>query len=268
MPRLESFDGTELFYEDVGEGRPVVLVHGWSASHEFFEPQITALSDSYRVIGVDLRGHGKSAKPAGDYGYDTYSKDLEYLMSELDVEDAALIGWSMGGGVVTRYAGAFGDHISQLGLVGPAAPKFLQDEEYPHGLPEDQVRPLLEEEKNNRPDYRHTVYETAVHQEVDDATHQWFWELSMQTPRWTGIPSFEALLEEDMTDDARQIDIPTRIFQGDQDAFCPESGAHHLAELIGESTADVTVYEDVGHTPMWEVEEQFNDDLKAFLDEH
>ena len=268
MPRLDSFDGTELFYEDVGDGRPVVLVHGWSASHEFFEPQFTALKDSYRVIGVDLRGHGKSAKPAGDYGYDAYSKDLKHLMSELAVEDATLVGWSMGGGVVTRYAGAFGDHIEQLGLVGPAAPKFLVDEDYEHGLPEDQVRPLLEEEKNNRAEYRHTVYETAVNKEMDDATHQWFWELSMQTPRWSGVPSFEALLEEDMTDDARQIDVPTWIFQGEEDAFCPASGAQYLAELIGESQTDVTLYEDVGHTPMWEVEDQFNDDLEAFLDEY
>jgi pimeloyl-ACP methyl ester carboxylesterase len=268
MPRVESFDGTELFYEDIGEGRPVVMVHGWATSHEFFEPQITALCDSYRVIAVDLRGHGKSGKPGGDYGYDTYSKDIEAILSELDVEDAALVGWSIGGGIALRYVATYGDRISQLGLVSPAATKFLQDEDYPHGLPEEEVQPLLEAEKTNRPDFRRTVLESATHRELDDATMEWFWNLSMQMPRWAGVLSYEALLDEDMTDDARQIDIPTRIFQGDQDTFCPASGAHHLADLIEEATVDVIEYQDVGHTLMWEAEEQLTDDLEAFLNEH
>ena len=86
MPRITSFDGTELYYEDVGEGRPVVLAHGWSASHEFFDPQIAALRDDYRMIGVDLRGHGKSSKSADEYGYDAHSRDLEYLMDELELD--------------------------------------------------------------------------------------------------------------------------------------------------------------------------------------
>lgn len=266
MPRVESFDGTELFYEDVGEGRPVVLVHGWSASHEFFEPQITALCDSYRLVAVDLRGHGKSDKPAGDYDYDTFSRDLERLMGELGLEDAALVGWSFGGGAVTHYAGAYGDYISQLGLIGPAAPKFLADEDFEYGLPEEEVLPLFEQEKNNRPEYRHTVYDAAVHQELDDATHEWMWQLSMQMPRWSSVPSFETLMEADLTGEAEQINVPTRIFQGEEDAFCPADGADYLAELIGD--ADVVRYDEVGHTPHWEVPDQFNEDLKAFLAEH
>ncbi len=264
MPTVESFDGTELFYEDVGEGHPVVLVHGWSASHEFFDPQIAAFNDSYRMIGVDLRGHGKSEKPAGDYDYDTQCRDLQHLMGELNVDDATLVGWSMGGGVVTRYAGSFGDYISQLGLIGPAAPKFLQDEDFPHGLPEEEVLPLLEMEKNDRPDYRHTVYEQAVHREVDDATHQYMWELSMQTPTWAGVPSFEALMEEDMTDDVTNIDVPTTIFQGNQDAFCSLEGAREMAAEIDD--AELVEYDDVGHTPHWEITDQFNEDFGDFLD--
>jgi pimeloyl-ACP methyl ester carboxylesterase len=266
MPRITSFDGTELYYEDVGEGRPVVLAHGWSASHEFFDPQIAALRDDYRMIGVDLRGHGKSSKSADEYGHDAHCRDLEYLMSELELEDPTLIGWSWGGGIATRYAGSFGTHISQLGLIGPAAPKFIADDEFPHGLPEEEVMPLLEMEKNNRPDYRHTVYNQAVHQEIDEAAHDYMWELSMQTPTWTGVPCFEALLEEDMTDDVTNIDVPTRIFNGDQDAFCPAEGAHWMAERIDE--ADVVEYSDVGHTPHWEITDTFNEDLRAFLDEY
>ena len=266
MPTIDSFDGTEIFYEDVGDGHPVVLVHGWSASHEFFDPQISVLCDSYRMIGVDLRGHGKSAKPGGDYGYDTHCKDLQQLMSALDVEDATLVGWSMGGGVATRYAGSFGDHITRLGLIGPAAPKFLQDDDFPHGLPEEDVLPLLEMERNNRPDYRHTVYEQAVHRDVDEATHEYMWELSMQTPTWSGAKAFEALMEEDMTDDVDAIDVPTTIFQGDQDAFCSIDGAREMADQLADG--EIIEYEDVGHTPHWEITDQFNEDFAAFLDAH
>lgn len=268
MPRVESFDGTELFYEDVGEGRPVVLVHGWSASHEFFEPQITELCDSYRLIAVDLRGHGKSDKPASDYNYDEFSRDLRHLMEELDLEDVALVGWSFGGGVATHYAGAYGDHITQLGLIGPAAPKFLVDDDFEHGLPEEEVMPLFEQEKTNWLEFRHTVYNAAVEKELDESTHEWMWQLSVQTPRWSSLPSYRTLMEADLTDESEQIDVPTRIFQGEKDAFCPADGAKYLADCVGDADADVVRYEGVGHTPHWEVTDQFNEDLRAFLDEH
>ena len=80
----------KIFYEEAGEGRPVVMVHGWSANHTFWEPQITALCESYRTIAVDLRGHGRSDKPARGYNFDDHCKDLKRVMSGLGVEDATL----------------------------------------------------------------------------------------------------------------------------------------------------------------------------------
>ena len=99
------FKDTNLHVDDTGgEGRPVVLIHGWPLSGEAFSEQIRPLSEAgYRVITYDRRGFGRSDKPSSGYDYDTFAEDLHTLIKELDLNDATVIGFSMGGGEVARY---------------------------------------------------------------------------------------------------------------------------------------------------------------------
>src|ERR1041385_2522157 len=103
----ENSAGIELYYEDHGAGKPVVLIHGWPLSGASWEKQVPALLEAgHRVITYDRRGFGQSSKPTFGYDYDTLAEDLNKLLTKLDLRDATLVGFSMGGGEVARYLGA------------------------------------------------------------------------------------------------------------------------------------------------------------------
>jgi non-heme chloroperoxidase len=127
MPIGEENSGTiELYYEDHGTGRPVVLIHGWPLSGRSWEKQVPALLEAgYRVITYDRRGFGDSGKPTFGYDYDTFAEDLHTLMTKLDLHDAALVGFSMGGGEVARYLGTHGSQRVRKAVFMAAVPPFL-----------------------------------------------------------------------------------------------------------------------------------------------
>ena len=112
MPTVSNGD-VEIHYEDSGgSGRPVVLIHGWPLSGPSWSDLTPVLAnEGYRVITYDRRGFGQSGKPgaASSYDYDTLTSDLEALVTELDLQDASLVGFSMGGGEVARYVGTYGE---------------------------------------------------------------------------------------------------------------------------------------------------------------
>ena len=109
MPYVTAADGTEIYVKDWGSGRPVVLIHGWPLNADSWEHQALALAEAgYRVVAYDRRGFGRSAQPFHGYDYDTLSDDLGKVMQALDLRDAAVAGFSMGGGEVARYMSRHG----------------------------------------------------------------------------------------------------------------------------------------------------------------
>ena len=109
MPFIETADKTTLFYNDWGSGRPVVLIHGWPLDSDMWEYQSVFLaSQGLRVVAYDRRGFGRSSQPWSGYDYDTLADDLKALLDKLDLNDATLVGFSMGGGEVARYMSRHG----------------------------------------------------------------------------------------------------------------------------------------------------------------
>jgi non-heme chloroperoxidase len=139
MPRLTVAEdnGTpvELYYEDLGSGDPVVLVHGWPLSSRSWEKQIPALvEEGYRVISYDRRGFGASSQPWDGYDYDTLAADLKVLLEHLDLTGVTLVGFSMGGGEVARYVGAYGaDRIARAVFAAAVPPYLHKSDEHPEG---------------------------------------------------------------------------------------------------------------------------------------
>ena len=141
MPTLtvgdENGSPIDLYYEDHGAGRPVVLIHGWPLSGRSWEKQVPALVEAgHRVVTYDRRGFGSSSQPWGGYDYDTFAADLDALLRHLDLRDATLVGFSMGGGEVARYLGALRRRARRprgLRRRGPAVP--LQDRRQPRRRP-------------------------------------------------------------------------------------------------------------------------------------
>src|SRR4051812_46471308 len=138
MPSLQTTaaPSTDLHYVDLGSGKPVVLVHGWPLSHRMWESQIVALTDAgYRCIAYDRRGFGESGRPTGGYDYDTFASDLNDLMTQLDLREVALAGFSMGGGEVARYLGRYGStRVSKAMLLGAVTPFLLKTKDNPGGV--------------------------------------------------------------------------------------------------------------------------------------
>ena len=121
---IEVEPNVRLHITDAGEGRPVVLLHGWPLSDEMYEYQYNDLiKNNFRVIGITLRGFGKSDKPYSEYNYDIHVADIRKVLSKLDIKDAVLGGFSMGGSIAIRFAASDnGVHIAKLALFGAAAP--------------------------------------------------------------------------------------------------------------------------------------------------
>ncbi len=136
----------ELSYADVGAGRPVVLIHGWPLSSRSWEAQVPVLVEAgYRVITYDRRGFGASSQPWGGYDYDTFAADLDALLTHLDVRDATLVGFSMGGGEVVRYIARYGTaRVAQAVLAGAVTPYLYAAPDNPEGGLDDATIAQLE----------------------------------------------------------------------------------------------------------------------------
>src|SRR5947208_4595142 len=132
----ENSGNIDLYYEDHGTGKPVVLIHGWPLSGRSWEKQVPALLDAgHRVITYDRRGFGDSSKPTFGYDYDTFTQDLHNLLTKLDLRDATLIGFSMGGGEVARYLGAYGsERVNQAVFISAVPPFLLKTSDNPSGV--------------------------------------------------------------------------------------------------------------------------------------
>ena len=132
----ENSTNIVLYYEDHGAGRPVVLIHGWPLSGRSWEKQVAALLDAgYRVITYDRRGFGESSRPTSGYDYDTLAEDLHILVRKLDLHDATLVGFSMGGGEVARYLGLYGsEHVSQAVFISAVPPYLLKTSDNQEGV--------------------------------------------------------------------------------------------------------------------------------------
>ncbi|MGI4831777.1 MAG: alpha/beta fold hydrolase, partial [Janthinobacterium lividum] len=119
----------ELYYEDRGTGTPVVLVHGWPLNGASWERQTRALlAAGYRVITYDRRGFGRSSAPSEGYDYNTMATDTYKLIESLDLQNAALVGFSMGGGEVARYMGKYNDgRVTKAGFISCITPALRHD---------------------------------------------------------------------------------------------------------------------------------------------
>ena len=131
----ENSADIDLYYTDQGSGQPVVLIHGFPLNGESWGKQQAALLDAgYRVIAYDRRGFGASTKAGAGYDYDTFAADLNALMEDLDLQDAVLVGFSMGTGEVARYIVALRQRPGREGgFLGSLEPYLLKTDDNPEG---------------------------------------------------------------------------------------------------------------------------------------
>lgn len=131
----ENSADVDIYYTDQGSGQPVVLIHGFPLNGESWGKQQAALLDAgYRVIAYDRRGFGASSKAGSGYDYDTFAADLHALMEDLDLDDAVLVGFSMGTGEVARYLARYGSgRVAKAAFLGSLEPFLLITDDNPGG---------------------------------------------------------------------------------------------------------------------------------------
>ncbi|MGJ9412276.1 alpha/beta fold hydrolase [Aeromicrobium sp. CF4.19] len=251
MPRLnvgtDKGQPVEIHYEVAGEGSPVVLIHGWPLSGRSWEAQVGPLVDAgHQVVTYDRRGFGASSQPWGGYDYDTFAADLDALLTHLDVTDATLVGFSMGGGEVARYLGRHGSARIAKAVLAAAVPPYLfvSDDNPDGGLDDATIAEFEDGVKGDRAAFLDgfvTSFFSAGDEElVSEAMHDYVVSIARgASPKGT-LDCIAAFGRTDFRDDLAAIDVPTLVIHGDADGIVPlEVSGKRSVELIQQGSLHV-----------------------------
>jgi non-heme chloroperoxidase len=268
----EENSGTiDLYYEDHGTGTPVVLIHGWPLSGRSWEKQVPALLEAgYRVITYDRRGFGDSSKPTFGYDYDTFADDLHTLMTKLDLRDAALVGFSMGGGEVARYLGTHGSQrVSKAVFMAAVPPFLLKTPDNPEGVDSGVFEGIKGAIAADRPaflsKFLSDFYNVDVlgGRRISDEVVRLSWNIAAgASPKGT-LDCVSAWVT-DFRNDLPRIDVPTLVVHGDADRILPLAATGtRTNELVTGSR--LVVVEGGPHGLNWTHAEEVNRALLDFL---
>ncbi|WP_020006400.1 alpha/beta fold hydrolase [Salinicoccus albus] len=219
----------ELYYEDYGSGEPIVLIHGWPLSSRAWEYQVPALVEAgYRVITYDRRGFGNSSQVWNGYDYDTFAADLQQLMEQLDLHDVTLVGFSMGGGEVARYIGAYGtDRVKKAVFAGAVPPYLYQSEDNPEGGMDDAT---IEEFENGVKNDRIAFLDGFTKNffaggDQTDLVSEPFRLYNRDIAAWASpkgtLDCISAFGKTDFREDLTKFNLPVLVIHGDSDGIVP-----------------------------------------------
>jgi pimeloyl-ACP methyl ester carboxylesterase len=277
MPYLyvgqENSGGINLYYEDHGTGKPVVLVHGWPLSGASWEKQTAALmAAGHRVITYDRRGFGFSSQPWSGYDYDTFAEDLNKLMTYLDLREATLAGFSMGGGEVARYLGTYGsERVSKAMFISSIPPFLLKTADNHEGVDGSVFQGIEKAIAADRPAFLAAFFKNFYNLDVlggkliSEQVVQYCWNVAVgASPKGT-LDCVAAWLT-DFRNDLASIDVPTLVIHGDSDRIVPiaVSGARTAKAVQG---ARLVTIEGGPHGVLWTHAEQVNRALLDFIGE-
>lgn len=271
MPGISS-NGITLHYTDTGgEGRPVVLIHGWPLNGRSWADQEGALVDAgYRAIAYDRRGFGSSDKPESGYDYDTMAADLAGLLDGLDLTDVTLVGFSMGGGEVARYLGLHGSTRVRSAVLAAAVPPYLlkTDDNPDGGLADDDVQGMIDGVTADRAGFLDgfTTAFFSVDGELKVTESQRQQAIALEEPAADAALAgcIAAFGRTDFRDDLTKIDVPTLVIHGDGDATVPfEVSGKRSAEAISDS--ELVVVKGAPHGLNVSHRDEFNEALLRFL---
>ncbi|QOD42902.1 alpha/beta fold hydrolase [Clavibacter zhangzhiyongii] len=224
---------TNLHVDDTGgTGRPVVLIHGWPLSGESWSKQVPAFQAAgFRVITYDRRGFGRSDKPLTGYDYDTFASDLDAVLTELDLRDVTLVGFSMGGGEIARYIGTRGEERLRSVVFASAVPPYLEKtDDNPDGpLTKDAAAEmtagLTKDEDAFYDEFTTGFFSVDGVLKVTEAERQEAIALAHQSKKHAALASMAAFATTDFRDDLTKVTVPTLVIHGDGDATVPFAGS-------------------------------------------
>ena len=272
MAYFTTRDGISIRYKELGEGRPVILIHGWPLSGDSWDPVMIALREAgMRAIAYDRRGFGRSDHAANGYDYDTFADDLADLIGHLGLTDnIGLAGFSMGGGEIARYLSRHsGKGVSAVALVSSVVPYMLRTEDNPDGVPQatfDQMTAGMQK------DHRHffTSFfkdfygDGWITEAVSEEEKHWAWMTTMQAAKWAILEAANAFATTDFRPDLAHFRVPTLVIHGTADKTVPidATGRQVAAQVPG---AQLIEYQGEAHGVFATQTERLSQDLVAFF---
>jgi non-heme chloroperoxidase len=267
----ENSGSIDLYYEDHGSGRPIVLIHCFPLSGAAWEKQVSALLKvGFRTITYDRRGFGKSSQPISGYDYDTLAADLHTIMTELDLRDATLVGHSMGTGEVARYLGTFGsERVNKAVFVAPLPPFLLKTADNPDGVDGSIFDAIVQSIAADRFAYLSTFFsdfynlDVTLGNRISDEVVRANWNVAAGASA-TGMAACVPTWLTDLRKDLACIDVPTLIIHGDADRILPlPATGKRLHEAVKGS--QLVVLSGGPHGIPWTHTEEVNHALLDFL---
>jgi non-heme chloroperoxidase len=267
----ENSADIQLYYEDHGSGQPVVLIHGYPLDESSWEKQTVALLDAgKRVITYDRRCFGKSDRPTSGHDYDTYAADLSSLVSALDLQDAVLVGFSMGSGEVARYLSRYGSHrVAKAVFIASLQPYLLKTDETPEGVPQEVFDDLHEAVKADRYAFFTSFFGNFYNTDenlgtrISEEAVRASWDLATNASAYASLWA-QPTWYTDFRADVAKIDVPAMIMHGTSDRIVPiEPTGRAFAKMLPSAT--YIEIEGAPHGMLWTHAEEINKALLDFL---
>jgi len=263
---------TKVHVDDTGgPGRPVVLIHGWPLNGESWAPQVPALTEAgYRVVRYDRRGFGRSDKPMTGYGYDTLADDLDGVLTELDLRDVTLVGFSMGGGEVARYITRHGeDRLRSVVFAAAVTPYMLQGDDNPDGpLTKQQAagmtRDLTTDQDAFYDQFTTQFFSVNGELKVSEQERRNAIAQAGQADKKAALACMASFGTTDFRDDLPNVTVPTLVLHGDGDGTVPfEGSGRRTHEAVKQS--ELLLVPDAPHGLNVSHPAEFNRGLTGFL---
>lgn len=264
MGYLSVENDKRIYFEHhAGDGRAIVLVHGWGANTRCWDTIAPALrAAGHEVVLVDLRASGKSDKDFDDVSIKTLGADVAALSEHLNLKSPIINGWSLGGGVATEAVAALGSKAGGLVLTGGASPRYTATDGWPHGSTVADVEEVLAGAAANRADTFRAVAGAVFATAPSDDTLNWIWAMFMEMgPR--GDDSLRDLATIDLRKELTALEVPILVLHGRDDGFVPFSNAKAIPSL--NAGARIVEFANCGHAPFLEHRDQYLSELTGFL---
>jgi non-heme chloroperoxidase len=266
-PFVPAGDGTRLFVQDWGSGRPVIFLSAWTLSSNVWGSHIAALtSHGLRCVAPDRRGHGRSDAPSTGYDLKTMVDDLSRIIDQLDLRDAVLVAHSMGSFEAVRYcATAGGNRIARLVLAAPTTPFPTQTSDNPEGWPKEAIEAQTQSIAKDFPRWIGENEGPFFTPDTPQETRTWIKDMMMNVSVPVAVATRTNTSIADVRPDLKKITCPTLIVHGDKDASAPlaRTGAR-TAKLI--SNCKLVVYPGAPHAIILTHRDRFLSDLLAFME--
>lgn len=271
----EASQEVQIYYQDIGQGKPVVFISGWPSNSQMWESQLDVLpKNNMRCIAYDRRGFGKSDKPWESYDYDTLTSDLDELLKQLDLREVTLVGFSMGGGEVARYLSKYNSEgrVTKAILVSTVLPFLLKTDNNTEGLPQEMFAQIEKEIYEDRPkflaNFAKDFYSVSLlNKTVSDDFLNSNQIITLQSHGNATVKAMRSWSTTDFREDIKKINVPTLIIHGTDDKTVPiEVSSDRTAEMLPQ--AKYIKYDGAPHGLFYTEKEKLNNDIFWFVNEY